>query len=246
MNETYYADARLSATEIKAFALGGPFALRHARDEKDSPALKLGRAIHAAVLTPEDFHAHYAAQQFDGRTKEGKAEKANAEEQGITLLSQEDFNACVRAEDLLPALQLLETEKEYYTDSLKCKIDGYDRKMARLVEFKTISDIFSAEKDFWARAYDLQLGHYANVLAANGVPVDSCEIVFFSPSQNMSTFIEIAPEQLAEFQERATLFANKALAVKSQDEKMDMAVLPSAGLGPRPDWVANKEDVFLL
>lgn len=250
MNETaYYSDPRLSATEIKAFALGGESGFIHARDEKDSPAMKLGRAIHCAVLQPDEFQKGYAVQKFDGRTKEGKAEKADAEAKGISLLAESDFYACTYAHELI-AMNGLETESEFYTSDCKCKVDALDRESGLLVEFKTISDIFAAEKDFWARAYDLQLGHYANVLSQNGVAIKAVKVIFFAPSQGLTTTLEIDEPRLAEFRSRAAAFAGTILGRKSlfKDRTADFekARIPSPVLGERPQWVADREDVFLL
>ena len=247
--ETYYTDPRLSATEIKAFALGGEIGYLHARDEKDTPAMKLGRALHCAVLQPENFFKLYAEQKFDGRTKEGKAEKANAEEQGITLISSDDWKSCETAMKLHPHLQLFDTEHEYYTDTLKCKIDAYDPSSRRLVEFKSINEIFNAEKDFWARAYDLQLGHYNRVMEENGIEVNEAIVYFFSPSQGLATTLEIPGDKLAEFKSRAAMFADAILArpnLRDRTENAEKAIIPAAVVGDRPVWVADREDIFLL
>lgn len=56
-------------------------------------ALMFGAAAHTAVLLPATFKEMYAVAQFDGRTKDGKAERQAAQEKGITLLTAEQMAA---------------------------------------------------------------------------------------------------------------------------------------------------------
>ncbi len=56
-------------------------------------ALMFGAAAHTAVLLPATFSELYSVAQFDGRTKDGKAERQTAQEKGITLLTAEQIAA---------------------------------------------------------------------------------------------------------------------------------------------------------
>ena len=60
--------------------------------QEPSPAMVLGAAVHAAVLTPDEFKRQYCVADFDGRTKEGKAARQAAMEAGKTLLTKEQFD----------------------------------------------------------------------------------------------------------------------------------------------------------
>lgn len=70
------------------------------RERKEpTPAMKLGTAIHTAVLEPDEFSKrHKVAPQVDRRTKDGKATweqfVAEAEAAGADLISAEDFAIC--------------------------------------------------------------------------------------------------------------------------------------------------------
>lgn len=66
---------------------------------EETPAMALGTAIHSAVLEPEKFAADYLLMpKLDRRTKDGKAAyedfTAQAEENGQTLISPDDYRAC--------------------------------------------------------------------------------------------------------------------------------------------------------
>lgn len=67
-------------------------------ENKDTPALRLGRAIHAAVLEPERFRAEFAwaPAGLDRRTKEGKETWAAlvAAHGAENLLSCDEFETC--------------------------------------------------------------------------------------------------------------------------------------------------------
>lgn len=70
---------------------------RQPREETD--AMKVGTAIHAAVLEPDVFASGYMpAPKIDRRTKEGKQMHADlqamAEERGAILLDADDYAAC--------------------------------------------------------------------------------------------------------------------------------------------------------
>jgi hypothetical protein len=57
----------------------------------ETPAMAFGTAFHAAVLEPEAFTAEYTVKPegFDGRTKEGKEWKADAEARGQIVLDSD-------------------------------------------------------------------------------------------------------------------------------------------------------------
>ena len=251
MKTAYYEDARTSASDIKAFALGGLPALNKAREQEDTPALLLGRAVHSAVLTPEEFSKEYAPANFDGRTKEGKAEKAEAEAKGLTLLKKEDYEKCLWAQEFVAARLSPANvrEREFYTDHTKAKIDGLAEADGVLYELKTCSDVFAALRDFWARAYDLQLGHYANVMKKNGVEVQSAVVIFCAPVQGLVQEIHVHAEDLAEFRARAEVFAEKVVAIREQNAVpavRENLLTIELSAKDRPSWIADREDMFLL
>ena len=76
----------------------------HVRYEMDHPreataAMELGRAVHCAVLEPERFALEFRAVFADGRTKEGKDERAEVEASGATVLNAHDWLKCQAIRD---------------------------------------------------------------------------------------------------------------------------------------------------
>lgn len=92
----YHADrSRVSSSSLKTLVARSP---AHARADldtprHDTPALALGRAVHARLLEPESFPERYAvAPQVDRRTKAGRQAWADfaAAHPGAVLLSDAD------------------------------------------------------------------------------------------------------------------------------------------------------------
>lgn len=100
-----------------------------------SQAFLFGAAAHDAVLLPHTFSKQYAVAKYDGRTKDGKAERQEATEKGITLLTVDQMNAIdgiVKAiEDNPKAKRMLDGPHEisyFWTDEstgelCKCRTD---------------------------------------------------------------------------------------------------------------------------
>jgi exodeoxyribonuclease VIII len=69
--------------------------LRLAEPIEPTRAMILGTAVHVALLESERFGETYAPLEFDGRTKEGKAERAANAERGAIGLSSDDYRAAL-------------------------------------------------------------------------------------------------------------------------------------------------------
>jgi len=146
---------------------------------EDTPALKFGRAVHMAVLQPEEFRRSYAVvpEGIDRRTKEGKAAWAAflADHEGQEYLTQDEFE---QLNEISMSVQreagwLLEgcdTEVPLFWDDLwtgiRCKgrVDAMKELPDRLVmiDLKTTRD---ASTEAFARAavnmgYHVQAAHY--------------------------------------------------------------------------------------
>ncbi len=82
-----------------------PAACRLAMDAddsaKDTKALRVGRALHSAVLEPLSFLAQFKKLIHKGTTKEGKAERAKLEGTASTGLNTAEWNSMVGMADSL-------------------------------------------------------------------------------------------------------------------------------------------------
>jgi exodeoxyribonuclease VIII len=61
-----------------------------------TPAMKFGTMFHCRVLQSSEYVRSYHVLSADPRTKDGKAEKAKAEEDGLTVISMPDFEKASR------------------------------------------------------------------------------------------------------------------------------------------------------
>ena len=147
--------------------------LENARE--DTAAYKFGRAVHAAILTPEEYKTGYAvAPEVDRRTKAGKDAYQDFLEAsaGKEILSAQDAETIKAIADAYQAnrdaVALLEgTKREepiFWTDDngilCKCKVDAY--KAGIMIDLKTTQD---AETGAFTRealryGYDVQAAHY--------------------------------------------------------------------------------------
>ena len=132
------------------------YALEH--PSQDTPALKMGRAIHMAILQPDEFKKHYVvSQNFDRRTKEGKAqyEAFVACLGDRELIDNDTFNELAAMYESVwsdPAAKELLTGCEYetplfWTDEAtglecKCRLDADKRKKrhAVIIDMKSCTD----------------------------------------------------------------------------------------------------------
>lgn len=150
------------------------YALEHPRP--DTPALRFGRALHMAVLQPEEFNQHYVLMpEIDRRTKAGKEEYLRFVEYAgdRELISQDDYETICgmveaiwaepEATDLLDGCEC-ETPIFWVDDATgiecKCRIDAH--KAGVVIDLKSCADASTNAfmKDALRYGYDAQAAHY--------------------------------------------------------------------------------------
>ena len=108
--DEYHADPALGSTDIKSL-LGEPAgywwnsAYNPAREEREiSPAMKLGSAVHVAVLYGlREFGDRYGRCEFPGNIKAGMAERAAFAEAGAIALTAKDYDRAMSAGTMIRA-----------------------------------------------------------------------------------------------------------------------------------------------
>lgn len=174
---------------LRSSAFRYKYALDNPEANRDTDALRLGRAVHTATFEPGRFLLEYViAPEVDRRTKEGKAEWAafvDASE-GRTVLTMAAYTRAwaisrrVRAHPLV-APYLTKGLAEHtltWTDEAtgldcKCRLDFLSQSFPRLLDLKTARDI---DPDRFGAAanrlgYHCQLAHYIAGCEANGLLV---------------------------------------------------------------------------
>ena len=160
----------------------------------DTPALRFGRAVHAAMLTPSAFKRDYAVlpDGIDRRTKAGKEEyqaflDASA---GKEILTEDDAKTIKQMVKVCPKAIYKGTKREkelYWTDpdtgvSCKGRLDAI--RAGKVIDYKTTTD---ASTDGFAKeairyGYDLQAAMYLEAAKQNGY--GDCEFWFVAQEKS--------------------------------------------------------------
>ena len=92
-NEEYHKGPGLSSSDLKLLARSPlHYKTAKASPHEETDAMRLGTAVHCAILEPERIDTEYvvAPEGSDRRTKTGKAQWAELEATGKTILSREE------------------------------------------------------------------------------------------------------------------------------------------------------------
>jgi len=199
----YRSESSYSASDLKLETKTNGFTLwdskfnPNTRKKVDTPALKIGRMIHKAVLEPNEFTSFYQVIE-NKRTKEGKAKIIELEEKGIEAIS---FEERVLANDIRDAVanhsiasDLFSKgapEQSFWWDheetdlSLKCRADWINGDT--VIDLKTTAE-GGAHEDVFSRSmaqflYHLQAAHYLE-----GTSVIGCKRFVFVAVEKVYPF----------------------------------------------------------
>lgn len=145
-------------------------------EERKTPALILGSAVHCAVLEPSEFGKRYAiAPNVDRRTKDGKLlfEEFQKATQGMTILTQDEAYTCERVMEavqrheeaalLLSKINKIEQVLEF--QDMKCKPDGICESLHLIIDLKTTDDASASAfgRSALKYRYDVQAAFYSDI-----------------------------------------------------------------------------------
>ena len=159
-------------------------------ETSDTPAMRFGRAVHAAILTPSLYLERFKVFTGDRRTKAGKEEYQALIDSGVEIITEDEAETINQMMSACPdsIFKICETEKElYWTDpdtgvSCKGRLDAV--KPGTVVDYKTTTD---ASTDGFAReairyGYDLQAAMYLEAAKQNGY--GDCEFWFIAQEKS--------------------------------------------------------------
>jgi len=196
-SEVYHSVDAVSSSRLKLLRRSPA----HLAQERVNPtpateAMILGEAIHYAVLEPDAFIERYAAMpKVDGRTKEGKAIKAEFEQanQGKAILSYDDYARCLAVSDAVAAHSkawaLLERAdmrevSGFWNDPLTglfCKLrsDAVCSGISTMFDIKSTNDASRVEfeRSIFQYGYHRQGAHYIDGMAVLGHKIDHYAII---------------------------------------------------------------------
>ena len=160
----------------------------------ETPAMKLGTAVHALVLEPAKFAATYCLIDGDRRTKAVKDEVKATENAGKIVCTREELDQyAAMAEQVtrskIGAALLKESIREHSVFAeidgvhVKCRPDGFNERLGMLFDLKTTKD---ASPQGFAQSvgryrYYVQDAFYRHVLSAvTGADADDYSFVFIA------------------------------------------------------------------
>lgn len=164
----YHSIDRVSKHTLDEFAKN-PYAFARRIAEKREPeapsaAMRLGSAIHAALLTPEIFEEKFVTMPESIKTRRGKAwDEFLANNAGKEILSLDEVDAVngvlARQKDTgldqLDCIRLDDREKSIFWNedgiAFKARIDAMDYESGEIIDIKTTKD---ASPDAFARSCD--------------------------------------------------------------------------------------------
>jgi exodeoxyribonuclease VIII len=182
-NEQYHAEKEhISSSGLKEIYSKGLWSYLQNKDveKKQTPAMVFGSAYHCYALEPDKFLDEYCiSQKFDGRTKQGKADKAEFERinAGKTVINEEDFAKIVDMQkalqnflslnpDLYNIWETSESEVSFFgvveNTPVKIRYDKYNSAFGISIDLKTTQDASPKGFPYEIRKYkyDIQDYHY--------------------------------------------------------------------------------------
>lgn len=186
----YHAHPALGSTRLREL-LKSP-ALYKENVRKDTPALALGSLVHTLVLEPETFPERYVVvPKIDGRTKEGKAQKAALEADpriavdGDTMAQASSCATSIMGHVVYRQIRDAQTEHTVmwdetvewadsdgvtHTSTVKCKA-RFDVVGPWLVDLKTCRDASPSgfSRSIGTYGYHIQAAHYLAGARASGM-----------------------------------------------------------------------------
>jgi exodeoxyribonuclease VIII len=212
--EAYLAEAAVSKSGLWTLHSRSP---AHARvDKEESNAMKLGTAIHCAVLEPDEFEARYVRGPDDRRGNKWKEAVELAIEDGKDCLTSGDYDAAVTIRDeivvgnpLIRRLTSVGTVREVSAFAIdpetglrmRARPDAFAPGLGMLVDLKVTAD---ARQEKWFRrvldfGYHVQEPHYTDVWRRAGGEADAFVFLVIEDKPPFAHAIyELAPPDIAE------------------------------------------------
>ena len=191
-NEIYHSHNSISASGLKEIYKKSVFHFLN-RKFKESPAMKLGTAVHQAILEPYDFHdIYHITEKIDKRTKAGKEEykKQNEIAEGKIVLESDIFYII---EAIKESYKKNKLAQKYCSGQMELshysQMDGIDVRvrpdcintMSNFIsDVKTCQDNSPAafKRDVYNWGYHLQAAFYMDVCNIDNFKFIACQTKF--------------------------------------------------------------------
>lgn len=212
-NEAYHGDtSAFSSSQLKTM-LESPemFYQQYILGRKkamDSPALRIGNAVHTKILEPEKFEDEYAL--YNGVRRGAKWEQfKNDNENKIILSDKEMVQVDVAVDNVfntdatLPYINGGQPEVSLFTElegvKIKVRADYINETMGYIQDIKTTSDLVNetnVRKKIAAFDYDLSAALYLDAFQKAGAKIDSFIWVFTSKNYQSCKVFKASEEMI--------------------------------------------------
>lgn len=166
----------------------------------DTPAMRFGRAVHAAILEPKKYDTDFVTFFGDRRTKAGKEEYQALIDSGKEIISSDDAETVLGMVDALPrrVFELIgsaEREKVLlWTDpetGVECKGRLDAIRNGLVIDYKTTTDAGTEAftREAMRYGYDLQAAMYLTAAELNGY--GKCDFVFVAQEKSAPFAVNI-------------------------------------------------------
>lgn len=213
-NEDYHGDkTAFSSSQLKTMLESPDMFYQQyilgRRKAMDSPALRVGNAVHTKILEPEKFEDEYAI--FTGKRRQGaKWDEFKKENEGKILLSEKDMlqvdiatENILNTDATLPYINGGVAEVSLFTElegvKIKVRADYLNETMAYIQDIKTTSDVVNetnVRKKIAQFDYDLSAALYLDAFKSEGLNVDNFIWVFSSKGYQSCKVFKASNEML--------------------------------------------------
>jgi exodeoxyribonuclease VIII len=213
----YHAWNLMSASALKTLDKSTPLHLLADREnDEDTPAFRIGRALHSLLLTPAAYELDFVtAPDCDRRTKAGKEEFEKFREiaEGRTILTKDEANLVEEmrggvmsnqsARQLLAACGdnvEITLKGEMFGIPMKARIDGWIENSGTIIDIKSTGGLASPQacaKAAWDFGYWTQFAFYREALRLAGHEVSSVVLIFVEKNPpHACSCVALNPEDL--------------------------------------------------
>lgn len=194
--DEYHSWNLMSASALKTLDRATPLHLLAERENRtDTPAFRVGRALHSLLLTPDAYELDFVtAPDCDRRTTAGKAEFAKFLEvaEGRTVLTRDESNlveemrggvmAHAAARSLIEKCTATELtlRGDFMGVPAKARIDGWIEDYGTIIDIKTHGGLASPQefsKAAWNFGYWTQFALYREMMRSAGKDVTAVVLI---------------------------------------------------------------------
>jgi exodeoxyribonuclease VIII len=183
-NEEYSQIDALNYSSFKHFLISpNHYKIYRNTVQEETAAMRLGTAIHSAVLTPTEFVNDYTyAPEVDRRTREGKAiwEEFTANNPDKIILKRDEFDICIGSSEAAhsnncfrkfssspKAVKEQAVVGDMFGVKIKGRIDLYDEETNTIVDLKSMSfvpTVDNCKRAIFQNMYHIQCVFYSELI----------------------------------------------------------------------------------